>query len=122
MASASSWTWWPTTSPPIEAINPDWQNPEYFHDKNACKGRDINYSNRWEVTHCQLLGLWDLNTANKTVESRMHDFLKTAVDDGVDGFRFDAGSTVELPGEFDNSTYWDVILQNRARSTSTVKC
>ncbi|WP_220389667.1 starch-binding protein, partial [Bifidobacterium adolescentis] len=97
------------------AIDPDWQNPEYFHDKNACKGRDINYSNRWEVTHCQLLGLWDLNTANKTVESRMHDFLKTAVDDGVDGFRFDAGKHVELPGEFDNSTYWDVILQNGAQ-------
>ena len=94
------------------AIDPDWQNPEYFHDKNACNGKDINYSNRWQVTHCQLLGLWDLNTANKTVESRMHDFLKTAVDDGVDGFRFDAGKHVELPGEFDNSTYWDVILQN----------
>ena len=42
----------------------------------------------------------------------MHDFLKTAVNDGVDGFRFDAGKHVELPNEFDGSQYWTTILQN----------
>ncbi|MFR5099987.1 MAG: alpha-amylase family glycosyl hydrolase [Bifidobacterium pseudocatenulatum] len=62
--------------------------------------------------HCHLLGLWDLNTANPEVANRMHDFLKTAVNDGVDGFRFDAGKHVELPNEFDGSQYWTTILQN----------
>ena len=64
------------------------------------------------MTHCHLLGLWDLNTANPEVANRMHDFLKTAVNDGVDGFRFDAGKHVELPNEFDGSQYWTTILQN----------
>lgn len=34
------------------------------------------------------------------------------MNDGVDGFRFDAGKHVELPNEFDGSQYWTTILQN----------
>ena len=97
------------------AIDSDWQKSEYFHARNSCSGAggdNIDYSNRWQVTHCHLLGLWDLNTANPEVANRMHDFLKTAVNDGVDGFRFDAGKHVELPNEFDGSQYWTTILQN----------
>ena len=97
------------------AIDSDWQKSEYFHARNSCSGSggdNIDYSNRWQVTHCHLLGLWDLNTANPEVANRMHDFLKTAVNDGVDGFRFDAGKHVELPNEFDGSQYWTTILQN----------
>ena len=96
-------------------IDSDWQKSEYFHARNSCSGSggdNIDYSNRWQVTHCHLLGLWDLNTANPEVANRMHDFLKTAVNDGVDGFRFDAGKHVELPNEFDGSQYWTTILQN----------
>ena len=98
-----------------KAIDSDWQKSEYFHARNSCSGSggdNIDYSNRWQVTHCHLLGLWDLNTANPEVANRMHDFLKTAVNDGVDGFRFDAGKHVELPNEFDGSQYWTTILQN----------
>ncbi len=97
------------------AIDSDWQKSEYFHARNSCSGSggdNIDYSNRWQVTHCHLLGLWDLNTANPEVANRMHDFLKTAVNDGVDGFRLDAGKHVELPNEFDGSQYWTTILQN----------
>ena len=97
------------------AIDSDWRKSEYFHARNSCSGSggdNIDYSNRWQVTHCHLLGLWDLNTANPEVANRMHDFLKTAVNDGVDGFRFDAGKHVELPNEFDGSQYWTTILQN----------
>ncbi len=67
------------------------------------------------MTQCHLLGLWDLNTQNQYVADRMQDFLKTAVADGVDGFRFDAAKHVELPTEvFDNKTsnYWNTILNN----------
>lgn len=45
----------------------------------------------------------------------MQKFLKTAVADGVDGFRYDAAKHVELPTEvFDNkqSNYWNTILKN----------
>ena len=61
------------------AIDSDWQKSEYFHARNSCSGSggdNIDYSNRWQVTHCHLLGLWDLNTANPEVANRMHDFLK----------------------------------------------
>ena len=51
------------------------------------------------MTQCHLLGLWDLNTQNQAVADRMQKFLKTAVADGVDGFRYDAAKHVELPTE-----------------------
>ena len=103
------------------AIDSDWQNKDYFHSRSNCGGADgdqINYSSRRDVTQCHLLGLWDLNTQNQTVADRMQSFLKTAVADGVDGFRFDAAKHVELPTEkFDNKTsnYWNTILQNGAQ-------
>ncbi|MBW3095646.1 hypothetical protein KIH75_09975, partial [Bifidobacterium sp. 64T4] len=103
------------------AIDSDWQNKDYFHSRSNCGGTDgdqINYSSRRDVTQCHLLGLWDLNTQNQTVADRMQQFLTTAVDDGVDGFRFDAAKHVELPTEvFDNKTsnYWNTILKNGAQ-------
>ena len=103
------------------AIDSDWQNKDYFHSRSNCGGADgdqINYSSRRDVTQCHLLGLWDLNTQNQTVADRMQNFLATAVDDGVDGFRFDAAKHVELPDEkFDNKTsnYWNTILKNGAQ-------
>ena len=103
------------------AIDSDWKNKDYFHSRSNCGGTDgdqINYSSRRDVTQCHLLGLWDLNTQSQTVADRMKDFLTTAVDDGVDGFRFDAAKHVELPTEkFDNKTsnYWNTILNNGAQ-------
>ena len=92
------------------AIDPDWQNKDYFHKRTGCDGPngEINdYSNRYKVTQCHLLGLWDLNTQNQAVADRMQKFLKTAVADGVDGFRYDAAKHVELPTEvFDNIIYY----------------
>ena len=40
----------------------------------------------------------------------MHDFLVQAVNDGVDGFRFDAAKHIELPDEYNGSQYWNIIL------------
>ena len=103
------------------AIDSDWQNTNYFHKRTGCDGPngEINdYSSRYKVTQCHLLGLWDLNTQSQYVADRMQSFLKTAVADGVDGFRYDAAKHVELPSEvFDNkqSNYWNTILQNGAQ-------
>ena len=100
------------------AIDSDWQNTDYFHKRTGCDGPNgeiKDYSNRYKVTQCHLLGLWDLNTQNQAVADRMQKFLKTAVADGVDGFRYDAAKHVELPTEvFDNkqSNYWNTILKN----------
>lgn len=101
------------------AIGSDWKDTSLFHSRTNCPGKDgdqINYSNRWQVTHCHLLGLWDINTENQAAANKMKDFLVEAVNDGVDGFRFDAAKHVELPGEFpQHSVYWETILKNGAQ-------
>lgn len=101
------------------AIGSDWKDTSLFHSRTNCPGKDgdqINYSNRWQVTHCHLLGLWDINTENQAAANKMKDFLVEAVNDGVDGFRFDAAKHVELPDEFpQHSVYWETILKNGAQ-------
>ena len=101
------------------AIGSDWKDTNLFHSRTNCPGNagdQINYSNRWQVTHCHLLGLWDINTENQTAANKMKDFLVEAVNDGVDGFRFDAAKHVELPDEFSqHSVYWQTILKNGAQ-------
>ena len=101
------------------AIGSDWKDTSLFHSRTNCPGNagdQINYSNRWQVTHCHLLGLWDINTENQTAANKMKDFLVEAVNDGVDGFRFDAAKHVELPDEFSqHSVYWETILKNGAQ-------
>ncbi|EFA22171.1 alpha amylase, catalytic domain protein, partial [Bifidobacterium gallicum DSM 20093 = LMG 11596] len=102
------------------AIDPEWQRSEYFHTRTEgnCgdNGTAINYSQRWQVTHCHLLSLWDLNTENQTVANKMKDYLVRAVDAGIDGFRYDAAKHIELPNEFSTySPYYDTILPNGAQ-------
>ncbi|PKU90994.1 glycogen debranching protein [Bifidobacterium thermophilum] len=101
------------------AIGSDWKDTSLFHSRTNCPGKhgdQINYSNRWQVTHCHLLGLWDINTENQAAANKMKDFLVEAVNDGVDGFRFDAAKHVELPDEFpQHSVYWETILKNGAQ-------
>ena len=101
------------------AIGSSWKDTRLFHARTNCPGNagdKIDYSNRWQVTHCHLLGLWDINTENQTAANKMKDFLVQAVNDGVDGFRFDAAKHVELPDEFSqHSVYWQTILNNGAQ-------
>lgn len=96
------------------AIESSWKNTSLFHTKSegGCgdNGTAINYGNRWQVTHCHLLGLGDLNTENQEVGNRMQGFLKQAVADGVDGFRYDAAKHIELPDEF--GTHSPVLRHN----------
>ena len=78
-------------------------------------GRISNWNSREEVTQKSLLGLWELNTQNPEVQQYLLKFLKNAVSDGADGFRYDAAKHIELPGEYPNqygSNFWNVILNN----------
>ena len=102
------------------AIQGEWKDSSRFHTRQegGCgeNGTAINYGNRWQVTHCHLLSLWDLNTENQTVANGMKDYLVRAVADGVDGFRYDAAKHIELPDEFQtHSPYYDTILPNGAQ-------
>lgn len=74
-----------------------------------------NWRSREEVTQKSLLQLWDWNTQNPEVQQYLLKFLKNAVADGADGFRYDAAKHIELPGEYPNefgSNFWNVILNN----------
>lgn len=101
------------------AIDSSWKDKNLFHSRSNCSGANgdnINYGNRWQVTQCHLLGLWDISTQNQTAADKMKEFLERAVADGVDGFRFDAAKHVELPDELSShSIYWETILQNGAQ-------
>ncbi len=97
------------------AIAARWRNGGYYHH-DCNDGNVSDWNNRYQVTHCKLLGLQDLNTdGNSAVGDMMSDFLRRLVDDGVDGFRFDAAKHIELPGEYNNSSYWTRILANGAQ-------
>ena len=77
--------------------------------------RISNWNSREEVTQKSLLGLWELNTQNPEVQQYLLKFLKNAVSDGADVFRYDAAKHIELPGEYPNqygSNFWNVILNN----------
>ena len=107
------------------AVESGWKNSNNFHsDWGNCgasgpgsiRGDAINYSNRWQVTQCHLLGLLDLNTQSQSVANGMKDYLVRAVAAGIDGFRYDAAKHIELPNEFDQySPYYDTILPNGAQ-------
>lgn len=107
------------------AVESGWKNSNNFHsDWGNCgasgpgsiRGDAINYSNRWQVTQCHLLGLLDLNTQSQSVANGMKDYLVRAVAAGIDGFRYDAAKHIELPNEFNQySPYYDTILPNGAQ-------
>lgn len=70
-----------------------------------------NWNDRYDVTQNSLLGLYEWNTQSYEVQQYLLKFLKNAVADGADGFRYDAAKHIELPGEY-GSNFWNVILNN----------
>ncbi|PLS08195.1 alpha-amylase [Bacillus halotolerans] len=74
-----------------------------------------NWSDRRDVTQNSLLGLYDWNTQNTQVQSYLKHFLERALDDGADGFRYDAAKHIELPDDGDfGSHFWPNITDTSA--------
>lgn len=85
--------------------------PKWTHGNTLVE----NWGSRWDVTQNSLLQLWEWNTQNPEVQQYLLKFLKNAVADGADGFRYDAAKHIELPGEYPSefgSNFWNVILNN----------
>ena len=79
-----------------------------------------DWNNRTQVTQYKIIGLPDLNTSSPVVQRKMGDYLETLANDGVDGFRFDAAKSIELPAQYEidgapSSEYWPTVL-GRARA------
>ena len=85
-----------------------------FHDSFGIG----DYNNRYQCTQGQLLNLYDLNTQNTNVQQMILNYLKSCVEAGASGFRYDAAKHIELPddqpvdGHNFASDFWPVVLNN----------
>lgn len=66
---------------------------------------------RFDVTQGNM-GMPDLNTADKRVQNMVLNLLKECIDNGADGFRFDAAKHIETPEDNASfaSDFWPTVL------------
>ncbi len=67
--------------------------PYSSDDFHTCTS-DIDYSNRWQVQNCDLVGLNDLKTESEYVRQKIADYMNDALSMGVAGFRIDAAKHI----------------------------
>lgn len=63
-------------------------------DMDDCTADISDYTDRWQVQHCELLGLADLDTGEDYVRGRIAGYLNDLLSMGVDGFRIDAAKHI----------------------------
>ncbi|CAM3534375.1 Alpha-amylase precursor [Vibrio aerogenes CECT 7868] len=67
--------------------------PYSTEDFHNCRD-NIDYSNRWQVQNCDLVGLNDLKTESEYVRQKIADYMNDAISMGVAGFRIDAAKHI----------------------------
>ncbi|MEU8933352.1 alpha-amylase family protein [Streptomyces sp. NPDC048409] len=67
------------------------------YDFDDCTAPVSNYADRWNVQHCELVGLADLDTGEEYVRKTIAGYLNDLLSLGVDGFRIDAAK--HIPAE-----------------------
>ena len=72
--------------------------------------KEINYGNRYSITHGSMGGLPDLNSENPKIQNYVKNFLAECIDVGVTGFRFDAAKHISVPDEGSEYTFWPNVL------------
>ncbi|MEU8601716.1 alpha-amylase [Streptomyces parvulus] len=63
-------------------------------DFDDCRSQIANYQDRYNVQHCELVGLADLDTGEDYVRGRIAGYLNDLLSLGVDGFRIDAAKHI----------------------------
>ncbi|MDR6978426.1 alpha-amylase [Streptomyces sp. 3330] len=63
-------------------------------DMDDCKTDINNYADRWNVQHCELASLPDLDTGEEYVRKRIAGYLNDLLSLGADGFRVDAAKHI----------------------------
>lgn len=83
---------------------------EPFHNR----GEISSYASRKQTTQNDLLGLKDLNTQLPEIQQYELAYLKSCIEAGASGFRFDAAKHIELPSDDEEyaSDFWSVVLDN----------
>ncbi|MER7839155.1 alpha-amylase family protein [Streptomyces sp. NPDC096040] len=67
------------------------------YDFDDCTSLVSDYSDRWNVQHCELVGLADLDTGEEYVRKTIAGYMNDLLGLGVDGFRIDAAK--HIPAE-----------------------
>ena len=94
-----------------ESIAEFLKNEEFYHDMTFPA---IDYSDRYQII-CNSMGtapntLPDLNTENEELQAYILDFLKECIDDGADGFRFDAAKHIGVPADGEEYTFFPNVV------------
>ncbi|MFF0225573.1 alpha-amylase family protein [Streptomyces sp. NPDC004629] len=64
------------------------------HDFDDCTAQISDYRDRWNVQHCELVGLADLDTGEEYVRKTIAGYVNDLIGLGVDGFRIDAAKHI----------------------------
>lgn len=100
----------------------EYWNPDMLTDESFWHINDLQtwMSDGREHFTQGTMGMPDLNTANKTVQRYVYEYLDELIDCGVDGFRFDAAKHIETPDDDPSfaSDFWPTVL-NEAKSHYT---
>ncbi|MET7284863.1 alpha-amylase family protein [Streptomyces sp. NPDC005573] len=64
-------------------------------DFDDCTSQVTNYADRWNVQHCELVGLADLDTGEEHVRQTIANYMNDLLSLGVDGFRIDAAKHID---------------------------
>ena len=77
---------------------------------------------RYDVTQGNM-GMPDLNTGDSRVQNMILDLMKECIDNGADGFRFDAAKHIETPKDDSAfaSNFWDVVLDGTTSYAQSTK-
>lgn len=65
------------------------------YDFDDCTSQISNYGDRWNVQHCELVGLADLDTGEEYVRKTVAGYMNDLLTLGVDGFRIDAAKHID---------------------------
>ncbi|MER5915104.1 alpha-amylase family protein [Streptomyces sp. NPDC001982] len=65
------------------------------YDFDDCTAQVSNYQDRWNVQHCELVGLADLDTGEEYVRKTIAGYMNDLLSLGVDGFRIDAAKHID---------------------------
>ncbi len=66
------------------------------NDFHGCASSNIDYTNRWQVQNCDLVGLNDLKTESDYVRQKIADYMNDLIGLGVAGFRIDAAKHIPV--------------------------
>ena len=77
---------------------------------------------RFDVTQGNM-GMPDLNTGDSKVQNMILNLLKECIDNGADGFRFDAAKHIETPADDSAfaSSFWNVVLDGATSYAQSTK-